>query len=180
MIRVVLDHSMAVTHGADYGVLDDVTDAEYLFANRHTSGRAHSIKWIHAIDSPPSMRIEVVISGGQASPTSELTQLTTVQPHPAPMTYVVPPSYLAPLPHDVVMAKPMAASPANPEGRSRQLGRLSRQFVAKYLYRPHEISDNEGSQPPTYTLLCPTCCGGGQWFFFSAPSNRPPGQLFLC
>lgn len=169
-----------MARGTDYSALDEVTDAEHLFAHRGTPGHTHAIKWIHSVDAmpPSSMRIEVVLSSShEASPTSDLTQLTAVQPFPE--CRVVPPSYIVPSPHGVVMVKPVA-SHGKPEGRTRRLGRLSRQFMAKYLYRPPEISEDEASQPPAYTLLCPMCCGGGHWFLFSAPPTRPPAQLFLC
>ena len=163
---------MTAQCASEYQSLNEVTDAEHLFADRDTQ-RQHSIKWIHTINAPPlPMRIEAVLSGQRvaASPTSNLTHIVAVQP--VADSGAAQPSYLTPKIHDVVVDR-------KPETRTRRMGRLSRQFMVKYLYRSPEIRADD--RAPYTSSACPVCCGLDSHcsWFFSTPV-RQPRQLFMC
>jgi len=140
-----------------------------------------AMKWIHVADA--SLRIEAILSGqafpaGQvALPTSDLTRIVAIQP-PSSANPSAPssptPSFIIPIPHTVVVLRhellPQASRKAS-ENRSRRLGRLSRQLMAKYLYHAPAVSNEED--------CCPVCCSG-QWFFAPAPRPAAQSPRFMC
>jgi hypothetical protein len=140
-----------------------------------------AMKWIHVADA--SLRIEAILSGQAfpasqvALPTSDLTRIVAIQP-PSSANPSAPssptPSFIIPIPHTVVVLRhellPQASRKAS-ENRSRRLGRLSRQLMAKYLYHPPAISGEED--------CCPVCCSG-QWFFAPAPRPAAQSPRFMC
>ena len=154
----------------------------FTYTSRSETTHTGPIKWIHVADA--SLRIEAILSGQAiaaspvALPTSDLTRIVTVQPPRAVSLSAYsdhPPSFIMPIPHTVVVLRhgllpKHGGSHSSPESRSRRLGRLSRQMMAKYLLAPAASGDED---------CCPSCCNG-RWCV--APFERPAAQnpMFMC
>ena len=160
---------------------------------------AHRMRWIHVADA--SLRIEAILSGqAVALPTSDLTRIVAVQPPSALLSATEPPSptsgqtaflppplaFITPIPHTVVVLRsephPQHAGRTRwwcaSENRSRRLGRLSRQLMARHLFshNPHRRTPankptiTEGDDEEDGEGGC-ACCGDHRWFF--APHHLP-------
>ena len=177
---------------------------------------AHRMRWIHVADA--SLRIEAILSGqAVALPTSDLTRIVAVQPPSALLSKTDPPSptsggqtaflppplaFITPIPHTVVVLRsephPQHASRTRwwcaSENRSRRLGRLSRQLMAKHLFShnhrraPANNATTGGGDEEDIEGGC-ACCDDHRWFFAppasphhlpSRHTNAPPPPTFSC
>ena len=133
----------------------------YMLSNESTDNH---ISWIHVANA--SLRIEAVLSG-QAVLAENITQTMAVQPPSTGGGYDPVYAAITPIPHTVVVIKHGPATRLHVRGecRTRRAGRISRQFMEKYLTRDTEEDDciccaslfGRHNQPPRF-IGTPVLC----------------------